>query len=382
MGSPASNLGKNASMASEKTISARGKYSCPACGGEAEWSAAKQKLMCAFCGTQSPAQIDETGTIVERDLASALRAIPEAARGWQREKRFVRCQQCEAISVFDAAKQAQACEFCASSAIVPYEETKEIIRPESVLPFKLSEPQARERIRKWYGELWWAPNALKKRALTDTVRGMYLPYWTFDALVDAQWEADSGYYYYETERYQDNDGETRTRQVQRVRWQRSSGAVNHFFDDELVCGSRGIHPKLLRAVEPFPTTSTEMRPYDAAYVAGWNVERYQIDLIAAAQASRDQMQGKTETMCSSQVPGDTQRNLNVQADFSRQTFKHTLMPVWLLSYTYGAKSYQVVMNGVTGQLAGEHPKSWVKITLAVLLVLIILFVVLAVGGRR
>jgi hypothetical protein len=368
-------------MVSSAPISARGKYSCPACGGEAEWNAGKQKLMCAFCGTQSPAQIDETGTIVERDLVTALRSIPQEARGWQREKRFVRCQQCEAISVFDAAKQAQACEFCASSAIVPYEETKEIIRPESVLPFKFAEPQARERIRKWYGDLWWAPNALKKKALTDTVRGMYLPYWTFDALVDAQWNAQAGYYYYETETYYE-DGQQKSRQVQRVRWQPVSGNVNHFFDDELVCGSKGIHPNLLRAVEPFPTTSAEMRPYDAAYVAGWNVERYQIDLVAAAQASRNQMQGKTESLCSSQVPGDTQRNLQVQADFSRQTFKHTLMPVWLLSYTYGAKSYQVVMNGVTGQIAGEHPKSWVKITFAVLFALIILLIIFSIGGRR
>lgn len=368
-------------MVSSTPISARGKYSCPACGGEAEWNAGKQKLMCAFCGTQSPAQIDETGTIVERDLAAALRSIPQEARGWQREKRFVRCQQCEAISVFDAVKQAQACEFCASSAIVPYEETKEIIRPESVLPFKFAEPQARERIRKWYGDLWWAPNALKKKALTDTVRGMYLPYWTFDALVDAQWNAQAGYYYYKTETYYE-DGQQKSRQVQRVRWQSASGNVNHFFDDELVCGSKGIHPNLLRAVEPFPTTSAEMRPYDAAYVAGWNVERYQIDLVAAAQASRNQMQDKTESLCSSQVPGDTQRNLQVQADFSRQTFKHTLMPVWLLSYTYGAKSYQVVMNGVTGQIAGEHPKSWVKITFAVLFALIVLLIILSVGGRR
>jgi hypothetical protein len=361
---------------------ARSKFSCPACGGEAVWNAQKQMLVCGFCGTESPGQVElATGQIVERDLAKALRDIPLDARGWQREKRFVKCSQCQAISVFEAEKQAKACDFCGSSAIVPYEETKEIIRPESVLPFKVNEVGARERIRKWYGELWWAPNALKRRALTDTVKGVYLPYWTFDAFVDAQWQAEAGYYYYETETYNDN-GERRTRQVQRVRWQHASGALNHFFDDELVCGSRGVHPGLLRQVEPFPTTSAEMKPYDPAYVAGWNVERYQIDLVAAAQRSREIMSGKTESLCASQVPGDTQRNLHVDADFSRQTFKHTLVPVWLLSYTYGSSAYQVVMNGVTGAIAGEHPKSWVKITLAVIAAIIVVMIVMSLGGRH
>ncbi len=370
-----------AQSVSDASATARSKYSCPACGGEAHWNAAKQILACAFCGTQSPAQIDETGVIHERDLAKALRELPQELRGWQREKRFVQCTSCKAISVFEAQKQAQACEFCGSSAIVPYEETKEIIRPESVLPFKVSESSARDHIRKWYSSLWWAPNALKKKALTDTVKGMYLPYWTFDALVGAQWQAQSGYYYYETQTYNDN-GEQRTRQVQRVRWQPSSGAVNHFIDDDLVCGSRGIHPALLRQIEPFPTTSQEMRAYDAAYVSGWNVERYQIDLVAAASASRDQMSRTINDMCAQQVPGDTQRNLNVDADFSRQTFKHILVPVWLLSYTYGAKSYQVVMNGVTGQTVGEHPKSWVKITFAILLAIIVFIIFAALSGGR
>ena len=75
------------------------------------------------------------------------------------------------------------------------------------------------------------------------------------------------------------------------------------------------------------------------------------------------------------MPGDTQRNLVVDATFSDQTFKHILAPVWLLTYTYRGKSYQVVINGVTGTLAGSRPWSWIKIALLVLLALIVLLVV-------
>ena len=106
--------------------------------------------------------------------------------------------------MLDPSRQAQNCEFCGSAQLVPYTEAKPALRPESVLPFKVSEPEARDRIRAWYGRLWLAPSALAKKALTDTVRGVYLPYWTFDARVDAQWTAEAGHYYYTTETYEQN----------------------------------------------------------------------------------------------------------------------------------------------------------------------------------
>lgn len=363
---------------------AQKKFSCPACGAEAEWNPAKQALVCAYCGATSPAQVELTASgeqvIKEHDLVAALRAIPDSARGWQAKKTSVRCQSCQAISVFDPERVGQRCDFCGSSALVPYEEIKEAFSPESLLQMKVSETQVRDNIRRWYRTRWFAPNKLKNAALTDTVKGLYIPYWTFDAQVHADWTAESGYYYYETESYTDANGKQQTRQVQKVRWQPSSGAVDHFFDDELVAASRGVQPDLLRKVEPFPTE--QLKPYQAGYLSGWVVERYQIDLVSAAQKAREAMDGKMTALCDREVPGDTHRNLNVSTDYSGQTFKHILVPVWLLTYNYGARAFQVVINGFTGAMAGRYPKSWVKILLAVLagLVAIGVFVLLVSRG--
>jgi hypothetical protein len=156
--------------------------------------------------------------------------------------------------------------------------------------------------------------------------------------------------------------------VQHVRWEPAAGRLSHHFDDDLVCASVGVHPALLRGIEPFPTG--ELKAYDAGFVAGWIVERYQIDLIAAAQRSRETMDAKVRSLCGQQVPGDTFRNLNVQADYSAQTFKHILAPVWLLSYTYGTRAFQCVMNGVTGTVRGEYPKSPWKVALLVVAILV------------
>lgn len=362
---------------------AQKKFSCPACGAAAEWNPAKQALVCPFCGTTSPAQmeLDASGAqvIKEHDLALAIRGIPDDKRGWDAKKTSVKCQSCQAISVFDPERVGQRCNFCGSAALVPYEEIKEAFRPESLLAFKVSENIVRESIRRWYGSRWFAPNKLKSAALTDTVKGLYIPYWTFDAQVHADWTAQSGYYYYETETYTDANGKTQTRQVQKVRWQHSSGSVDHFFNDELVSASRGVQPDLLQQVEPFPTN--ELTAYNAGFLSGWVVERYQIDLVAAAQRARQIMDAKVTALCDAEVPGDTHRNLDVDADYSAQTFKHILVPVWLLTYNYGPRPFQVVINGFTGSIAGQYPKSWVKILFAVLGALIVAGVIALIASR-
>lgn len=363
-------------------VTAQKKFNCPACGGEAQWNPAKQALVCPFCGTVSPMEINAaTGEITEHCLVAALRNVGDDHRGWQAEKTSVKCQSCQAISVFDPTRVGQRCDFCGSTSMIPVEQMKAPIRPESLLEFKIAETAARDAVRAWYGSRWWAPNALKSRALTDQVHGVYIPYWTFDAQVHADWAAEAGYYYYETETYRDSEGRTQTRQVRHTRWVPASGALDHFFDDELVPASRGVQEALLRKIEPFPTT-TDLKHYDPAFLSGWVVEQYQIDLIAAAQHSQGIMDQKTTQLCAQEVPGDTQRNLQVATTYSEQTFKHILTPIWLISYTYGSEIYQVVINGYTGAIAGKHPLSWIKITLAILAALIVIVIFLAAMGSR
>jgi len=363
-------------------LTAQQRFECPSCGGAAEWSPAKQALVCPFCGATSPLQPGTTavGVVRELDLAEALGKLPESDRGWATATRSVKCQSCQAISVFKPERVAQNCDFCGSPALVPYEAIEAPIRPESVLPFKLAEGEVRERVHRWYKTRWFAPNRFKSRAFTDTLHGLYLPYWTFDAQVAAQWTAEAGFYYYTTESYEDSKGNTQTRQVQQTRWEYASGSLDHFFDDELVCASQGVPAPLVAKIEPFPTQ--ELVAYDAGYVSGWVVEQYQIDLVAAAAHSRDAMDAKLRALCAAQIPGETHRNLEVQADYSAQTFKHVLLPVWLLSYQYGAKTFRVIVNGVTGTMAGKYPKSWIKITLLVIAILTVLLIIAALNGGR
>ena len=341
------------------TVVALEKYECPACGAQAEWNPATQKLSCPFCGTESPYHVDrETGKVMEVDLVSTLRTLPDEKRGWLDARRSVQCQSCRAVMVFDETRVGQNCEFCGSPALVDYTEIKAPIRPQGVLPFRIDAGRVRDSIRGWWRSKWFAPGALARAALVDTVRSIYIPYWTFDASVHCPWDAEAGYHYYVPVMTKQG-----TRMEQRTRWEPAAGVVDTFFDDEPVPGTQGLPLDLLRQVEPFPTK--EVAPYDTAFLSGHVVEHYKVVLIEAAQSAQDQMNARLEQMCGQQVPGDTYRNLRIHPDYSQRTFKHVLVPVWLLSYTYGARAFQVIVNGYTGTIAGRYPKSVWKILLLI-----------------
>ena len=380
---------------------------CPECGAPLVWMAARQTLGCSYCGTllptASPANPDPTrlqpearpgldsdaghaagsgapsGTRadpalrahLEHDLVEALQN-PPGGRDWGDERREVQCASCGAISIFVDGRVAQACDFCGSPKILAHEAHGDAITPQSLLPFKVADTAVRDTFRTWIGQRWFAPNALKVGATLDQLHGIYLPYWTFDARVSARWSAESGRTVSRPVQRRSADGQWQTVTEQTVIWTPVSGAFEHFFDDELVPGTEGVHRNLLRRIEPFPTTTDHLRLYQADFVRGWTVERYQIDLRQAQAINRDDMENQVRGLAARQVGNPLQRNLQVAAEYSGRTFKHVLMPVWLVSYRYHGKAYQLVANGWTGVLAGERPYSWAKIAFAVVIALIVL----------
>ena len=340
------------------------KQACAACGGEGEWDPSRQALICVFCGTVSPVEVDpESGAVREIDLVRVLREIPDGSRGWESERRSIRCRSCHSVSVFDPGQIGKNCDFCGSTQLVDYDEVKAPIRPESLLPFRIDDDTARAQARNWLRGRWFAPSSLKKKTV-DALRGTYLPYWTFDAQVFCPWTAEAGFYYYTTQTVRDSRGKTSTRRVRHTKWKPVRGVIEQFFDDLPVPGTRGVDRNLLSRVEPFPVH--ELMPYEPEYLAGFLVEHYQVVLIDAFVQAKERMGGELSKLCAREVPGDTHRNLVIEPEFSSQTFKHILVPVWLAGFRFRKKAYQILVNGCTGEVAGRYPKSWWKILLAVL----------------
>jgi len=340
-------------------------YRCPSCNAEMVFEASSGRMSCNHCGHSLVVE-SEPGAVVEHDLHSGLgRSAP---RGLGTAVRSATCKECGATVSFTESSTAKRCDFCGSSQILEQQENRNLMRPESVLPFQVDRTQASQKFTAWLRGLWFRPSNLKTLAKVTELSGVYVPYWTFDAQVSSSWTAEAGYYYYETETYEETNekGETstRTREVRHTRWERASGRRSDFHDDILVCASRGLPAELAAKLQTFKTA--ELRPYDPAFLAGWKAEEYSIDLDAAWTIAAQRMASEQEARCARDVPGDTHRSLSVSNHFSEQTFKHVLLPVWLSAYRYGEKVFRFLVNGQTGEVVGKAPWSAGKIALFVL----------------
>ena len=346
-------------------------FPCSNCGAKLAYDAGAQAMKCPYCGTQQdiPNQPQTKGAPAGREIPIE-EGLRLAARGFGTPVTQVSCSDCGASVNVSPGEQTAKCAFCGSQQVLAQEAPGTAIRPESLVPFKLDKKAANEKFEVWLGELWFRPNDLKKMAKLQEMGGVYIPFWTFDAWASSDWSADAGYHYYETEYYTDDNGNQASRQVQRTRWVPASGHRQDFFDDTLVCASRGLPPELVSKFETFDTK--QLTAYQPQFLAGWRAESYAVELMPAWGSAQARMGDVQRGRCSSDVPGDTQRNLSVRNEFSHVTFKHVLLPIWIAAYRYNGKPYQFLVNGQTGEVVGKAPWSVWKITLAILAAAIVI----------
>jgi ribosomal protein S27E len=306
----------------------------------------------------------------ELDLAAALRAeLPDAEI---EEQRTLSCPNCGAQIDLNESQHATNCPFCATP-VVADTGTRRMIKPQGVIPFQLTEKQAREALGKWLGRLWFAPNGLVQYARRGRkMTGIYAPFWTFDAQTRSDYAGQRGDYYYETRNVTVNvngRNERRTERVQKIRWSHVTGRTRRLFDDVLIYAARSLPTQSTDGLRPWDLSA--LNPYANDYLAGFEAEGYTIELREGQNLAQAEMARIIETDVRRDIGGDAQRVSRVSTDYSEETFKHVLLPIWTAAYRYRGKAYRFVVNGQTGRVQGERPYSAWKIGFAVVLGLIV-----------
>lgn len=359
---------------------------CSNCGANLAWDAAAGALRCASCGaTEAPppdGSHPRDGMVVEHDLFAALRRTKPRWHLGQAAKQ-VKCNECGAIVEFPDGIVATKCSFCDSPHVLAQEARADLIAPESLVPFAIDRGAAVTSFKTWLGGLWFRPSDLRSKADISELRGVYVPFWTFDCEVTSHWTADAGYHYYVNESYTTTENGrrvTRTRRVQRTRWEPASGTRHDSYDDWLVCASQGVPGDLVDRMDDFDTGG--LVAYAPQYLQGFLAESYALDLRAAWERGRAGIGESQVGRCASDVPGDTHRDLRASHQFADATFKHVLLPIWIAAFRYRGKVYRFLVNGQTGRVAGKAPWSVFKIAaLVVVLVAVAVGVFLLLRGR-
>lgn len=329
-----------------------------------EFNATAQALKCPNCGIEVEIE-NNPEDVIEHNLdIHAMRRIKVE----EKTSTSMECEGCGAMVEVEATSTATTCPYCGSHYVLSKKQIEAII-PDGVIPFKIDKYDVESIFRQWIKRRWLAPNVLKTLYQRDKVQGIYMPYWTFDSDTSTRYTAMGGINY--KVEYEDSEGKKQTRIE--TKWYPTSGHIDHFFDDVLVRASNKLSENLLGWIEPYNTK--DVASYSPDYMSGFCSEIYTIDLKDAYNDAINKMSRDIHCMAERDVLRryDRVRSVRLHTSYSDETYKHIFIPVYSTAYTYKDKYYNVLINGETGKIKGEYPKSPVKIAAIIIVILGILF---------
>lgn len=312
------------------------RFVCKNCGGIMRFDPWKGRLLCQYCGhTILPSEAVQAGyVVVEGDFLTTLPT--EAGHRWQRQSYVVRCAGCGATSILPEGQFSASCPFCGSSQVVHIELDADVIPPHGILPFRVSQEQAAAAVQAWLGAGWFAPADLRRAVRLASIRRAYLPFWAFDFIGTVKWNAlvQGG-----------------------SEWKPAADALSIFEENVLVPASSSVPAGLLEQAMDFDLH--ELEPFAPEKLAGWPAELYQISLADASIRARERVAHMVRERIAGQFfLGQSIRSLSISTHMVNiDRFQHLLLPFWVLSYRYRGEVRHVVVNGQTGRVAGELPRT-------------------------
>lgn len=336
---------------------------CPYCGGVMDFNPETGNLACPYCGHEEAIEVKQKNFVAKEldfDLAEEVASVD-----WGTATKTVRCKACGAETVYDVNEIANECPYCGSNQVME-ERGEHTMAPSGIVVFRISAKEASERFRNWIGKKFFCPKLAKQSARPKAFKGLYIPFWTFDANTASDYTGEYGIDHQE----RDKDGKMRTRTV----WRHTRGRYNQSFDDVLVCGSTKQDEAMLKKLEPFDTKKTVA--YKPEYMAGFMAERYTVKMKTAWEKAKGIIKNIIWSSVSDKIRrehlADHTRNVRVNTEFRDITYKYLLLPVWISSFQYKGRVYHFMVNGQTGEVSGKTPISWVKVAFVAVTAAIIL----------
>ncbi len=349
--------------AQSPTVGTGHMFPCEGCGADLQFSIGAQSLKCPYCGFIKQLEFDPNLTVDEQDYVATLEQIAT----WRSEKSNqtsglseVPCSTCGAKVQFRGTLTSSACAYCGVALqLEDVHDAENRVPVDGVLAFLVDRKKAHQALVDWVNSRWFAPNRFKKEGVAGKFSGLYTPYWTIDTMTTTHYDGQRGDYYYVTT----GSGKNK-RRVRKTRWSPAAGTFQRFFDDELIVAAQGVPVKRLDALQPWPLR--DCRPFNQEMLAGFLARTYDVELEAGFGIAKLRFDEALEADVRSHIGGDTQRIHNIDTQYNAITYKHLLLPIWMMGYRYTEKVYQVVVNATTAEVQGDRPYSWVKITLAIM----------------
>ncbi len=339
-------------------------FTCAQCGSAMHYHTGERAVRCVACGHSEAIEVPAGETVSESPLDVALKALK--LQPLKDVPTHVQCSTCGATSPWYVSRLSDVCPYC-QTPMAKQDTQSNHLPIEAIVPFEVDKKTALKHLGGWMKKRWFAPNVLKEMAgHSKEFQGVYVPHWTFDSLTETDYNGQRGEHYIDYVRQTrtvNGKSETVTVPVQKTRWYPAAGRVRVMFDDVLILAAMFIPKAIVNGLRPWCLESAQ--PYTPEYLAGLKADYYQLDLGEAFEVAKQRMSRDIHLAICRDIGGDVQRVLAQSTQYRDSTYKLLMLPVWYSGFEYRGKIYQTVINGQTGKVAGQYPKSPIKIALAV-----------------
>ena len=308
---------------------------CPSCGGTMFFKPGSQSLLCQSCGHKET--IPELVSKIPVNEMDFLAAKNTASHDWGMEAKLVTCKQCGAETIQNKLQLSGMCPFCGSTTVEAADPEQDIMAPNGIIPFKITEDRALYIFKEWIKDRFLAPELLAQDAQLNKFYGIYVPLFTFDVLTVNRF----------TGHYTENN-----------RTLFKCGKFQHQVDDFPVVASKQLcsDKLLLNVMKDYRTR--EAKPYTPDALAGFPCEHYSIGLNEAWNSVGKDMELYLRNQANKQDETKFLMGIDMATDYFNLKYKYLIVPVWINSFYYDNKLYMIAINGQTGKIDGQWPKSF------------------------
>ena len=323
---------------------------CPSCGSAAHFDIVHQNYKCSYCD----GRVEIRDAIKEKQGFRELhqKKIKEDAKKYKLLTGY--CSGCGATVVFEENEPMTTCAFCGKALVRKgYTSDKEL--PELLIPFRITEDEAKKIAKEWCESNKSKDEAKHFSERISNIKGFYLPYELIRGCVRCS-----------------NVG----RKDAYARFDCRGDVAQEFINR-----SKQLDNLLLDAMEPFELD--DLKEFDFAYLAGQRVKVSDIDNYELDKRICDELEENYKKVLKKTFKTDA-------LDISVATESMLRMPVLLPVYYICDDNFMAVINGQTGKVSVRAEKDsyyyflpwWLKAILSNIIICSIIYLLMVVSGAK
>ena len=362
-------------------------YKCPACTGPLHFSGDSGKLECEYCG--SCYDVEEIEALFAEKEAAAARVSDEAEEkaaesdeesswdfsdinsDWGEDgvkMKAYSCPSCGAELICDETTAATSCPYCGNPTVIPGQFSG-MLKPDYVIPFKLGKADAITTLKKHYRGKIFLPKTFADGNHLEEIKGIYVPFWLFDGVVDGNIA------YQGTRSHTHTEGDEEVTITDHYRMDRA-GIVP--FERIPADASSKMPDEHMDSIEPFDYS--ELKPFSTAYLPGFLADKYDVTVEECSDRADERAAKTVRDLFYRDASAGYETCISVSENISIQRGKvhYALMPVWLLNTKWNGQDFLFAMNGQTGKMVGDLPISKGKFWITFLGIDVVLTIIAAI----